>query len=174
MYNPINMHIEDEDRLNEKDQREKNKKKRFEARVQIETQTKEEMFKKNKKDHEMALNKVSHMRVREEIERGFDIITNDAELKSGLAKMEATSFMKKAPGAWDKLATANESLASTHSVGLGNPQAAKPPVELTATRFNTRSKRLNTNAAKEPVPAASCQMADKLPPSSKQIRTSGF
>lgn len=33
MYNPINMHIEDEERLKEKDQREKNKKKRFEARV---------------------------------------------------------------------------------------------------------------------------------------------
>jgi len=32
MYNPISMAIEDENRLKEKDQREKNKKKRYETR----------------------------------------------------------------------------------------------------------------------------------------------
>lgn len=42
MYNPINMHIEDEDRLKEKDLREKNKKKRYEARHCAEVQTRGE------------------------------------------------------------------------------------------------------------------------------------
>lgn len=36
MYNPINMNIEDESRLNEKDIREKNKKKRYEVRYDAE------------------------------------------------------------------------------------------------------------------------------------------
>lgn len=36
MYNPINMNIEDETRLNEKDIREKNKKKRYEVRYDAE------------------------------------------------------------------------------------------------------------------------------------------
>lgn len=36
MYNPINMNVEDESRLNEKDQREKNKKQRYEVRYDFE------------------------------------------------------------------------------------------------------------------------------------------
>ena len=36
MYNPINMTIEDEPRLYEKDLREKNKRKRFEVRYDVE------------------------------------------------------------------------------------------------------------------------------------------
>lgn len=131
------------------------------------------MITKDKKDNDRALNKVSHMRVREEIERGFDIITNDAELKSGLSKMGATAFMKKNPSTWDKLASASASQGfnSTQAVGTA---AEQKTVELTATRFNTRSKRLNTNAAKEPVQVAAATPVDKAPPSSKQIRTSGF
>ena len=44
MYNPINMNIEDEDRLNEKDIREKNKKKRYEIRYDTEVITRKEML----------------------------------------------------------------------------------------------------------------------------------
>ena len=36
MYNPINMKIEDEKRLIEKDQREKNKKARYDVRYEVE------------------------------------------------------------------------------------------------------------------------------------------
>lgn len=39
MYNPINMKIEDNDRLYERDLREKNKKKRFEIRYDVEALT---------------------------------------------------------------------------------------------------------------------------------------
>ena len=44
MYNPVNMVIEDEDRLNEKDVREKNKKKRYEIRYDAEVITRKEML----------------------------------------------------------------------------------------------------------------------------------
>ena len=102
MYNPINMVIEDEQRLKEKDLREKNKKKRFEARTQIEKEAKERGDAENQKKSEMAMKKISHMRVREELDRGFDIVTND-QLKGGLANMSATNYMKKDDGVWSKL-----------------------------------------------------------------------
>jgi len=50
----------------------------------------------------MALTKVSHQRVAEELNRGFDILTNGG-LRGGLAKMQATGFMQQAPKAWDRI-----------------------------------------------------------------------
>ena len=35
------------------------------------------MEEKMKRDADMSMRKISHMRVREEIERGFDIFTNE-------------------------------------------------------------------------------------------------
>ena len=59
MYNPINMHIEDENRLKDKDQREKNKKKRYEARHQAEINTREETLAEQDRLDKMSLQKVS-------------------------------------------------------------------------------------------------------------------
>ena len=42
MYNPINMEIEDEERLKRMDQREKDKKQRYEVRYQAEKVTRKE------------------------------------------------------------------------------------------------------------------------------------
>ena len=42
MYNPINMHIEDHERLYQKDLRDKNKRKRFEVRYDVEADTRKE------------------------------------------------------------------------------------------------------------------------------------
>lgn len=50
----------------------------------------------------MALARVSHMRVSEELNRGFDILTNGG-LRGGLAQLNATSFMKQQPRVWDKI-----------------------------------------------------------------------
>ena len=50
----------------------------------------------------MSLKKVSHGRVAEELSRGFDILTN-GDLRGGLAKIEATGYMKQAPKAWDRI-----------------------------------------------------------------------
>ena len=44
MYNPINMHIEDPNRLYDRDLREKNKRKRFEVRYDVEKMTRKEGF----------------------------------------------------------------------------------------------------------------------------------
>ncbi len=42
MYNPVNMKIEDKDRLYERDLREKNKRKRFEVKYDIEAMARKE------------------------------------------------------------------------------------------------------------------------------------
>jgi len=50
----------------------------------------------------MSLSKVSRKRVAEQLNRGFDILTND-QLQGGLAKIEATEFMRDAPKVWDQI-----------------------------------------------------------------------
>ena len=42
MYNPINMQVEDEQRLQDRDQREKNKKQRYQVRYVADAATREE------------------------------------------------------------------------------------------------------------------------------------
>jgi hypothetical protein len=77
MYNPINMKIEDRERLYERDLREKNKRKRFEVRYDVEAMTRKNGFSDQERANAMKLNKISHTRFKEEAERGFDILTND-------------------------------------------------------------------------------------------------
>ena len=38
----------------------------------------------------------------EELNRGFDILTN-GDLRGGLAKIDATGFMKEAPKVWERI-----------------------------------------------------------------------
>ena len=77
MYNPVNMKIEDQQRLYERDLREKNKRKRYEVRYDVEAKNRKEGFSDQDRAHMMSLNKISHSRFKEEMERGFDILTND-------------------------------------------------------------------------------------------------
>lgn len=59
MYNPINMHIEDPDRLYERDLREKNKRQRFEVRYDVEKMNRKEGFSEQERAALMSLNKIS-------------------------------------------------------------------------------------------------------------------
>jgi hypothetical protein len=77
MYNPINMHIEDRDRLYQKDLRDKNKRKRFEVRYDVEAETRKEGMAQFERDQNMKVNKISMKRYEEQLNRGFDILTNE-------------------------------------------------------------------------------------------------
>lgn len=50
----------------------------------------------------MALRKVSHKRVEEEVNRGFDII-NNGKVTGGLAQMDKSEYMKKPINTWTRL-----------------------------------------------------------------------
>jgi len=71
------MHIEDRDRLYQKDLREKNKRMRYEVRYDVEADTRKEGMANLERDQEMKLNKISMQRYKEQLERGFDILTNE-------------------------------------------------------------------------------------------------
>ena len=71
------MKIEDEHRLYERDLREKNKRKRFEVRYDVEAGTRKQGMSEQTTLEQQRLNKISHMRYKEQAERGFDILTNE-------------------------------------------------------------------------------------------------
>lgn len=50
----------------------------------------------------MQLNKIKYERVQEEVERGFNIITN-GELPLGLRKLDSCKYMKPQVAVWDRL-----------------------------------------------------------------------
>ncbi len=83
MYNPVNMKIEDEGRLLEKDIRDKNKKKRYEVRYDVEDTVRKETLADFDRAQDMALKRVSHKHTEEQVNRGFDILTN-GELPTAL------------------------------------------------------------------------------------------
>lgn len=91
MYNPVNMKIEDRDRLYEKDLREKNKRQRFEVRYDVESKLRKEGIEDQMKQEAFGVNKISYMRFREAKERGFDILTNDGHTQETLKKIEGPS-----------------------------------------------------------------------------------
>ena len=92
MYNPVNNKIEDEERLKERDQREKNKKQRYEVRYDAEIATRKECLAEFERQERMRLARISQKRVKEEMDRGFDILTNGG-LTGGLAQFHKTDFM---------------------------------------------------------------------------------
>lgn len=87
MYNPVNMEITDEERLKERDQRDKAKKKRFEHRFVAEEVARQEGALGQARQEEMSLRKISYKRMQEEKERGFDIL-NHGGVTNGLARAD--------------------------------------------------------------------------------------
>jgi len=57
--------------------RDKNKRKRFEVRYDVEAETRKEGMAQFERDQQMKVNKISMKRYKEQLNRGFDILTND-------------------------------------------------------------------------------------------------
>jgi hypothetical protein len=76
MYNPINMQVGDEQRLKDKDLREKNKKARYEVRYDVEDYTRKSGLAEQDRLNILKLNKISGTRFREEIEK-LDILRKE-------------------------------------------------------------------------------------------------
>jgi hypothetical protein len=77
MYNPVNMQIDDEQRLYDKDLREKNMKARYEVRYDVENITRKEGLAEQDRQEKMRLAKVSGLRYKEETQRGYHILNNN-------------------------------------------------------------------------------------------------
>lgn len=162
MYNPINMVVEDEQRLVEKDMRDKNKKKRYEVRTQVEASTREEGLAEQDRLDLMSLRKISHKHTEEIVARNYNILTN-GELPTSIKiiQKDEQEFLKRPPQLWDHIQQpALSQKAESHA-------SSRPDVELSHTQFGTRAARVNLNAPKSTQSAA---------PSSKRslIRSGGF
>lgn len=152
MYNPINMVVEDEKRLQEKDLREKNKKARYQVRYVAEDTTRKEQLAEQERNDKMSLSKVSRQRVAEELNRGFDILTNN-ELRGGLAQIEATEYMKSAPKVWDQICSKTQD----KGFEMSGPMSSNSNVDFHATQFASRSRRLSTHVGPEATKAAALE-----------------
>ena len=167
MYNPINNCTQDEGRLQEKDQRERNKKQRYKVRYEAEVNTRNEVLAEKQRLDDMSLRKVSNQRVAEELSRGFDILTN-GELRGGLAQMHQTGFMQTKPRVWDKIETertfTEASAASSRQMQQDCKQSDELPMidfKATSNNFQRRSRRLNTNISRN---TPDVRTSQQLPP----------
>mmetsp|Transcript_35585 Transcript_35585/g.54401 ORF Transcript_35585/g.54401 Transcript_35585/m.54401 type:complete len:114 (+) Transcript_35585:806-1147(+) len=103
MYNPVNMKIEDEQRLYERDLREKNKKARYEVRYDVEAITRKEGLAEQDRQDALRINKVSGLRFKEETTRGYDILNNN-KLEGTATTIKMEQVTKSGPvAAWNKV-----------------------------------------------------------------------
>ena len=146
MYNPVNMKIEDEERLIEKDQRDKSKKQRYGVRYDVEDVVRRECLADYERAADMALRKISHKRDEEQVNRGFNILTN-GELPTALAilKDEKQTYAKKPMKNWNKMAGETADVSANKQVATHTQ--AQSTVELTGTHFGDRVSR-HTNLVK--------------------------
>jgi hypothetical protein len=121
----------------------------------------------------MSLRKISHKRMQEEKERGFDIITHGA-VQGGLAKLDESSFMKKEPSVWAKL----ERTEQKCNQGLNSAA-----LNLEGSSFADRTQRLGqleqrfTQTIKAPSDKekpASHASRSQVTASGRSIRSGGF
>lgn len=76
LYNPINGHVDDEQRLYLKDLKDKNKWKRYELWYDLEWKIHKEGLSEEERVKQIGLNKVHYGRFTEGLKWGFDILTN--------------------------------------------------------------------------------------------------
>ena len=191
MYNPVSMKIEDEKRLYEKDLREKNKKARYEVRYDVEAQVRKEGLAEQDREDSMKLNKISGLRYREEMARGFDILTNQ-KMDGSATTIKIEKVNKSGPvAAWNKVlhnANENEHLqeqiqklaeeeyyqrlkqqgvnADFRKTELEKLSALAKEDPLNQTQYATRSKRVTrgmSQAAPSEKPASKASKAPEIP-----------
>ena len=116
LYNPVNGVIEDEERLWERDLREKNKRKRYEIRYDMEKQARKHGLGENERQDKIALNKVNVQRFRDTTDRGFDILSNK-QFNNPVDKGSKTIFqplVQPPPSTWTKIKNSSNAFDNFH------------------------------------------------------------
>jgi hypothetical protein len=105
LYNPINGKIEDEKRLWERDLKEKNKRKRFELKYDMEKQLRKQGLQEEERLEKIGVNKINVQRFKDTTFRGFDILTNK-QFNNPTDQGSKTLYepvVKDPPSAWTKI-----------------------------------------------------------------------
>ncbi|CAI2365184.1 unnamed protein product [Moneuplotes crassus] len=149
LYNPINGKIEDEKRLWERDLKEKNKRKRYEKRYDMERHARKVGLGEDERQQKISLNKVNIQRFRDTTERGFDILTNkqfNNPVDEG-SKTLHEPFVKPPASTWTKIkASGSNAFDSFDPQGDQQIQDGRNPSNSNAFEENTASGDLNDRA----------------------------
>jgi hypothetical protein len=104
LYNPVNMKVDDEQRLYERDLREKNKKQRFEVRYDVEHEAHLRGMEDSERIKWMSINKINPRKFQEYLDRGFDILTNTPlEGKDAIRRIEQPVTQQTKTNAWQSI-----------------------------------------------------------------------
>jgi hypothetical protein len=136
LYNPINGKIEDEKRLYERDLKEKNKRKRFELRYDMERQVHKQSLGEVERLDQISLNKINVQRFKDTTARGFDILTNkqfNNPSEEG-SKTVYEPFVKPPPSTWTKIKNTSNAFDDfkygSSNAGSQNNDARSEPKKL--------------------------------------------
>lgn len=105
LFNPINGRIEDQKRLYERDLKEKNKRKRYELRYDMERNFHKRALGDEERNAQISMNKINVLRFNDTTARGFDILTNkqyNISADTG-SKTIYEPNVKPAPSTWTKI-----------------------------------------------------------------------
>lgn len=133
LYNPINGKIEDEKRLYERDLKEKNKRKRFELRYDMERQVHKQSLGEEERLGQISLNKINVQRFKDTTARGFDILTNkqfNNPSEEG-SKTVYEPFVKPPPSTWTKIKNTSNAFddfryGSSNAASQNNDTGSEP------------------------------------------------
>lgn len=119
----------------------------------------------------MALRRISHKHTEEQVDRGYDILTNGGMISSlNMIKSDQQEYLKKPAQTWSNI-QALEPKSAHSSKPASKASASAAQVELSRTHFGDRASRVGfgQNAA-----ASACHQSNA--PSSKrsEIRSGGF
>ena len=120
----------------------------------------------------MALRRISHKHTEEQVDRGYDILTNGEMLNSlNMIKSDQQEYLKKPAQTWSNIAALAQPKSAHSSKPASKASASAPQDELSRTHFGDRASRVGfgQNAA-----ASACHQSQA--PSSKrsEIRSGGF
>ena len=128
LYNPVNGRIQDEKRLYERDLKEKNKRKRFELRYDMERQVHKQALGEEERTSRISLNKINIQRFRDTTDRGFDILTNKQFNKQA---EEGSKFLhdpqvKPPQSTWTKIRNSSNAFDEFARASSGHAQSVPP------------------------------------------------
>jgi len=119
LYNPINMKIEDRERLEERELRERRKKKRYELRYGLEHDMRTRGIEEYERTIQQRIQRMNYKRYVDYIDRGFDILTNKRLDSEEMQKRIYKPQVVDKPKIWD-IIEYQKALGKTSEVSMVN------------------------------------------------------
>eukprot|EP00826_Nyctotherus_ovalis_P010734 TRINITY_DN12815_c0_g1_i1.p1 TRINITY_DN12815_c0_g1~~TRINITY_DN12815_c0_g1_i1.p1 ORF type:complete len:255 (+),score=95.62 TRINITY_DN12815_c0_g1_i1:639-1403(+) len=178
MYNPVDMRVDDAERLQEKERRERQKKQRYELRHGIEENLRVKSIEEYEKSELQKRNRMHPRKYMEFTERGFDIFTNKKFDDPEEPKVVHKPLVPERPRVWDVIEYQKTLAKSQAGSYPDNSKAEHPPVKNEGMWQGGSVRRQGSNRSEQGKPvlsqAAAEQVATRSNRSNRSVRTGGF